>query len=199
MYYTWPNVAKRYNNNKIKLTGPRWTKEITFPDGSYSIGQLQEIIFNEQVKHDSTIRETDPHLCLYVNKITNRIIVKLDRGYSIDFMSDEMMKLVGSDKRVVAGAYQKDLPLVPHLEQVDVVNVHCNMVDNESQIDRQLWYYFTPSSSYGSLLTKEPSVSLFCKTLPSKFREVHVWLTDQDNRDLYVEDNINIMLIFRDM
>jgi len=138
-------------------------------------------------------------LLVYINKITNRVIIKLDDGYSIDFITNEMMKLVGSDKKVIDGVFHKDLPLVPHLEQVDVVNVHCNMVDNESQADSKLLYSFTPSSSYGSLLTKEPSVSLFCKTLPSKFRTVHVWLTDQDNRDLYVEDNINIMLILKDM
>ena len=37
IYYTWKNIKSSYNNNKLKISAPRWNDEFEFPDECYSI------------------------------------------------------------------------------------------------------------------------------------------------------------------
>ena len=37
IYYTWKNIKSSYNNNKFKISAPRWSEEFKLPDRSYSI------------------------------------------------------------------------------------------------------------------------------------------------------------------
>ena len=50
IYYTWKNVKSSYNNNKFKISAPKWSEEFKLPDGSYSVSDIQdyfEYIFKE--------------------------------------------------------------------------------------------------------------------------------------------------------
>ena len=40
IYYTWKNIKSSYNNNKFKISAPRWNDEFELPDGSYSISDI---------------------------------------------------------------------------------------------------------------------------------------------------------------
>ena len=42
MYYTRNNIKSSYNNNKFKISTPTWNEELTLPDGSYSVSDIQE-------------------------------------------------------------------------------------------------------------------------------------------------------------
>ena len=156
----------------ITIKGPDFTELIQYSDGSYDIDAIQKAIYDRHKELDPTIKESKPPICIYVNKTSNRITLHLDKGYDIDFMSPEMMRVVGSDKQKYSGPYDTDLPLVPHVEKVDVVNVNCSIVDNPYQIDSRLLYSFTPKTSYGTLLSEKPTFPIFCDTLQSKLREV---------------------------
>ena len=35
--YTWKNVKPIYNNNKFKISAPKWSQKFDLPDGSYNI------------------------------------------------------------------------------------------------------------------------------------------------------------------
>ena len=41
IYYTWKNIKKSYENNKVKISTPTWNEEFELPDGSYSISDIQ--------------------------------------------------------------------------------------------------------------------------------------------------------------
>ena len=41
IYYTWKNIKSEYNNNKFKTSAPTWNYTFEFPDGSYSISDIQ--------------------------------------------------------------------------------------------------------------------------------------------------------------
>ena len=38
--YTWKNIRKQYENNKLKIIGPTWNDEFELPDGSYSVSDI---------------------------------------------------------------------------------------------------------------------------------------------------------------
>ena len=42
IYYTWRNIKSAYNNNKFKISAPTWNNKFDFPDGSYSISDVQD-------------------------------------------------------------------------------------------------------------------------------------------------------------
>ena len=105
------------------------------------------------------------------------------------------MKLPGSTESKITG--EKNGENVPHLEVVEVVLVHGNIVDNSYQQNSRILYTFIPNKPFGSLFEILPPNHILLKTFNSEFQEIKVWFTDQNNNPLEVEDKINITLIIK--
>ena len=84
---------------------------------------------------------------------------------------------------------------VPGLEQVHFVLVHCSVVQNHYLQNSKLLYTFAPDKSFGQLLVLEPKALIQSKTTDSVFDYIEIWITDQNNRALQIEDSANITLI----
>ena len=78
----------------------------------------------------------NPSIRIYVNKIENRITLKLK-------------ELLGSNKSKITKNENGDN--VRHLEITEVVLVHCNIVDNNYQPNSKVLYKFIPNKSLGRL------------------------------------------------
>ena len=129
IYYTQKNIKKEYNNNKFKISAPTWNETFDLPDGSYSIADIQDY-FEFIIKKHETLTENPP-IQIYPNKIKNRIVFKIKTGYKLESLTPETIKLLGSTKKVVNK--NKNGEIVPKLESVEVVLVHCNLVKNDYQ------------------------------------------------------------------
>ena len=106
------------------------------------------------------------------------------------------MKLLGSAENKITK--DKNGENVPHLEVVELVLVHCNLVNNDYQQDSRILYTFVPHKTFGSLLKISPANHVFfLKTFNSEFQEIKIWFTDQTSSALEVEDIINITLIIK--
>ena len=92
---------------------------------------------------------------------------------------------------------EKNVENVPHLEVVELVLIHCNIVDNSNQQNSRILYTFVPNKPFASLLEILPSSHIVLKTFISEFQEIKVWFTDQNNNPLEAEDKINITLIIK--
>ena len=93
------NIKFEYNNNKFKISAPTLNDEFDFPDGSYSISDIQDY-FEFIVKKHETLAENPP-LQIYPNKIKNRIALKIKTGYKLELLSPETMKLLESTKKML--------------------------------------------------------------------------------------------------
>ena len=191
IYYTWKNVKSDYNNNKFKISAPTWNDTFDVPDGSYSIAALQNY-FEYIIKKHEIIAEVSPVL-IYVNEINNRIVFKIKSGCKLELLSKEMMRLLGSLSNSIDG--DKNSELVPKLESVDLVLVHCNVVNNNYQQASKVLFTFVPNKKYGQLITVSPETLIMLKTVNIEFSLIEIWFTDQDNRPLEIEDSGNISLI----
>ena len=191
IYYTWKNVKSIYNNTKFKILAPTWNETCDLPDGLYTISQIQDYIEYIIKKHE-TIGETAPIL-IYANKISNRIVFKIKTGYKLLLLSKETMKLLGSTKDTTDA--DKNSETVPRLENVEVVLVHCNLVNNSYQQLLRVLFTFVPNKQYGQLISISAHSLVFFKTINTEFSEKEVWFTDQNNNDLEIEDKVNISLI----
>ena len=105
------------------------------------------------------------------------------------------MKLRGYTESKITG--EKNSENIPHLEVVELVLIHCNIVDNSYQQNSRILYTFVPNKPLGSLLEISLSDHNFLKIFNSEFQEINIWFTDQNNNPLEVEDKINITLIIK--
>ena len=191
IYYTWKNVKSDYNNNKFKISAPTLSDTFDVPDGSYSIAALQNY-FEYIIKKHETIHDVSPVL-IYVNEINNRIVFKIKSRYKLELLSKETMELLGSSTDTIDG--DKNSKLIPKLENVELVLVHCNLVNNSYQQASIVLFTFVPNKKYGQLITVSPETLIMSKTVNTEFSFIEIWFTDQDNRPLEIEDSVNISLI----
>ena len=122
--YTWKNIETEYNNNKSKISARTWNDEFDFPDGFYSISDIQDY-FEFIIKKHEPLAE-NPSIQIYPNKIKNRIVFKVKPGYKLESL--ETMRLLESAKPNVDK--DKDGKDVPKLESLEVVLVLRNLVNN---------------------------------------------------------------------
>ena len=191
IHYTWKNVKSIYKNNKFKISAPTWNETFDLPDGSYNISEIQDY-FEYIIKKHETIAETAPIL-IYANNITNRIVFKIKTGYKLELLSKEAMKLLGSTSNIFDA--DKNSENVTRLENVEVVLVHCNLVNNSYQQHSRVLFTFVPNKQYGELISISPHSSVFLKAMNTDFSEIEIWFTDQNNNALEIENNVNISLI----
>ena len=193
IYYTWKNVKSSYNNNKFKISAATWSEEFKLPDGSCSVSDIQDYFEYILKKHSESV--DNPYIRIYVNRIENRITFKIKNGYYLELLTPETMKLLGSTENKINK--DKNGENVPHLEVVELVLVHCNLVNNNYQQDSRILYTFVPSKTFGSLLEISPTNQVFLKTFNSEFQDIKIWLTDQTSKPLELEDKINVTLIIK--
>ena len=87
-------------------------------------------------------------------------------------LSPETMKLLGSTKKDVDK--DKDGEDVPKLESVEVVLVHCNLVNNSYQQASKVLFTFVPNKQFGQLITISPHSLTMLKINNAEFQSIHL-------------------------
>ena len=105
------------------------------------------------------------------------------------------MRLLGSTESKITK--DKNGEDVPHLEIVELVLIHCSLVNNNYQQNSRILYTFVKNKPFGSLLEISPPNHILLKTFNSKFQKIKVWFTDQTSKPLEVEDKINLTMIIK--
>ena len=174
IYYTWENIQSEYKNNKFKISIPTWNDTFDLRDGSYSISDIEDY-FKFIIKKRETLTENPP-VQIFPNKIKNRIVFKIKTGYKLELLTPETMKLLGSTKKDVDK--DKDGEIVPKLESVEVVLVHCNLVKSDYQHTSKVLFSFVPNKQFRQLISISPHSLTMMKTVNTEFSFVEVWFTE---------------------
>ena len=82
---------------------------------------------------------------IYPNKIKNRIVFKIKTGYKLEMLTLETTKLLGSTKKDIDK--DKDGEIVPKLESIEVVLVHCNLAKNDYQHRSKVLFTFNRTNN----------------------------------------------------
>ena len=121
-------------------------------NGSYYVSDIQDY-FEYIIKKHEPVADNPP-VQIYVNKAKNRIVFKIKTGYKLELLTEETMQLLGSSKKVIDK--NKDGEIVPRLEAVEVVLVHCNLVNNNYQQASKVLFTFVPNKQFVQLITITP-------------------------------------------
>ena len=119
-----------------------------------------------------------------MNKIKNRIAFNIKTGYKLELLFPETMQLLRISKKDVD--QNKDGQNVPKLEFVEVVLVHCNLVNNNYQQASKVLFTFATNKQFDQLITITPHSPSMLKTTNAEFLFIEVWFTDQNNRPLEI-------------
>ena len=76
------NIESSYNNNKFKISAPKWSDTFHLPDGSYSVADIRDCFKYITKKHGEAVDNTS--IRIYVNKIEKRITFKIKTGYYLE-------------------------------------------------------------------------------------------------------------------
>ena len=198
IHYTWYNIKEQCNNNKFRLCGPTWSEDVTIPDGSYEISQIQNYLLDEVIKkHESNVKpnvnEQSPIL-IYANRILNRVSFRIKAGHKLELLTNETMRLL-ADGPIIDTT--KNGENVPKLEIVRNVSVFCNLVENVYLQDSKLLFSLVPNSRFASLLSITPQLLKYCDTVDSIFDYIEISFADQNGRPLEIDDDITIMIIIK--
>ena len=191
IYCTWKNIKSEYNNNKLKISTPTWNESFDLPDGSYSVDDVQDY-FEFIIKKHETLTGNPP-VQVYPNKIKNRIVFKLQGGYKLELLTLETMRLLGSTKKDVDK--DKNGEILPELESVEVVLMHCNLVKNDYQHASKVLFSFVPDKQFGQVINIKQNSLIMMNAVNTEFFHIEVWFTDQSSKAVEIEDNINLTLI----
>ena len=133
------------------MSRPTWSKDVTIPDGSYEISQIQNYFLDEVIKkHESNVKSNEQSsILIYANRILNRVSFRIKTGYKQELLTNETIRLLGDGPIIDT---TKNGENVPKLEIVRDVLVFCNLVQNVYLQDNKLLFYFVPNSRFGSLL-----------------------------------------------
>ena len=152
IYYTRKYIKSAYNNNKFKISAPTCNDEFHLANGSYSISDIQNY-FELVIKKHETLAENPP-IQFYRNKIKYKIAFKRKTEHKLELLFPETMKLLGSTKE--DADKNKDGEDIPKLESVEVVLVHCSLVNNSYQQAAKVSFTFVPNKQFAQLITISP-------------------------------------------
>ena len=78
------------------------------------------------------------------------------------------------------------------LESVEIVLVHCNLVNNNYQQASKVLFTFTTNKQFGQLINTSPHSLTLLNTTNIEFSSIEVWFTGQNSKQLEIEDNVNM-------
>ena len=81
------------------------------------------------------------------------------------------------------------------LESVEVVLMHYNLVNKSYRQASKVLFTFVPNKQFGQLITISPHLLTMLKSTNAEFQSIQFWFTDQNNKQLEIEDSVNIRLI----
>lgn len=189
LFYTWKNIKASYGNNSLKYHVKDKLVDVIFPDASYTIDDINNYMHMVMIANNDATEDHFP-VDIYPNFNLNRvsIVVKPDCGL---VLGEGMAKVLGFSDPTIKTTSHGDL--VPKLERVRVVLVHCSLTQNNHAQSSSLIYSFVPRGTFGTELSQEPNHLKWKPTrTTSDVREIDVWFTDQQYRPLEIEDDIYV-------
>ena len=108
-------MKSSYNNIKFKISAPTWNDKFELLDGSCSVSDIQNYFEYVLKTHGENINK--PSIRIYVNKIENRITFKIKTGCSVELLTPETMKLLGSaENKITKDKNNENVPILKLLK-----------------------------------------------------------------------------------
>ena len=167
LWYTYPNISEKYNNNKIKITCNGLENVIVMPKGMYEISALSEYL-NNQV--NECFASSGERVILGVNESTFECFVRLRDGIKLDFTQGNLYKLLGLEPKIYDKPYEEGTNIINITRGVDRLFIRCNLVERRYQPEmKDVLFDILPFAQPGSAIQENAAENA---ANPSKFGHI---------------------------
>ena len=185
MSFTWFNITKELNNQKIRYSsdnGTKWT-DIIFSPGVWNYIDFDNLI-KEKTKTGAANNPSYP-INLEFNDTIFRTIITLDKNYRLDLTKSNFNDLIGFNKKILTSSVNIG-DQIPNLSQDrEILNVHCDLI-SESLVDgdeTDIIYSFSTSTLTPSFsFTQEPRRVQFNPVNKNTINKIRIYITDGKRR-----------------
>ena len=185
MSFTWFNVTKELNNQKIRYSadsGTNWT-ELIFNPGVWNYADFNNSI-KERTKTGSANNPSYP-ISLEFDNTRFRTIITLAQNYQLDPTQSDFNDLIGFNKQVLTNT-ENIGDRTPNLSQDrEILNIHCDLISGSlvDENETDIIYSFststlTPSYSF----TQEPRRVQFNPVNKNIIKKIRIYITDGKRR-----------------
>jgi hypothetical protein len=218
LYYSWYNISATLGNNTLSYTHNSITYTITFPDGSYSIEDITGFIHFTMKQNNHYLLDAVGDELYFIkfeeNIVYNCFTLTCDVVPSVlgTYTNPGSMVLTGTTMTITIPAtpirdnlgfssqtfptspqatqQQKNSEVIPQITPTTSVQIHSPLVNNSFYSPKysDVFYTFTPKSSFGTNLAIEPSNLVWNNVHSASFNEIFVRFTDQNNKALGIRD-----------
>ena len=179
----FPNV---FDNYKIYVTYNNQTTIIDFSKGAYNVEDINNII-NLELNEKYDFKEDKINIVTDVNKYS--ILFILEEGFTI-VLDENFKNLFGFSNGIINKSYTRS-DLTPNVDRVKFLKIYSNIVDNINDDNFLSNIYI--KSDVGNVITfDESNIYRKQKIYENTFRFLEIYIKDQNNRDIEMEDFFQI-------
>lgn len=201
IWYTFPNICEKYENNTVKVKYNGAWKKITIPDGIWEVEKLGEFInqmttgFNANGLGDGKIEKV---LDLEVDKSTFHCIVRLKTGVELDLSEGKLFELLGLEAKIYS-ASERGKEYINITRNLDKIYIRCNLVDRKYQYNlRDVLYSILPIALPGECMMAEMSHPIeYFKCKNRVIREITIRVTNDKNQEILLKDKMIIKILIK--
>ncbi|GBM63801.1 hypothetical protein AVEN_262691-1 [Araneus ventricosus] len=176
LWNSWFNIHEQFNNNVLKYTDHDVEHSITFQNGNYMLSEL-----NEEIKDH--YKDKKVPIVFDVHQATSRFVIKLDKGFAVDFREGKLHEILGFESKVYDQPKQRGKYIADISKGIDDIFIHCDLVTslyNEGTSD--ILYLFSPLNPPGSMIVINEINPLFEEVNRNDYIDsIRMYITDQDD------------------
>jgi hypothetical protein len=150
LWYSYYNVSGTdYSNNTIVYNNGAQNRTVVFPDGNYTIIQLNNYLSAAMAANG----DSNTSIVLEPNYSTLKVKITLLNGYSINFTGSDFCLLLGWNKQVYNFNGSRDGPNPANINRdINSLFIQCDIISGsyKNGVLNNILYSFTPSVPPGS-------------------------------------------------
>lgn len=209
LWYTYPNISEKYNNNKVKIYFNDEWHNITIPTGMYEVEALSDYLnsivtknitgdeYHTLMKKHFMNEDTEQYLKIFVDKSTFKCRLLLKQDIEIDFSEGKLHELLGLEPKIYNRFGEGD-NIVNITRGVDRILFRCNLVERKYQKDiRDVLYDVLPLAEPGSAIQEQVDHVEYYKCRDNHIRRIEIRVTDKDNNYIDLVEPISMKIVIR--
>ena len=198
MWYTYPNISEKYNNNTLTISQHGVSKHITIPKGMYEVSALSDFINSQLQSAEQTVRKK--LFSLVVNESTFKCIVKIapNSNLTVDFSEGQLHELLGLDPKIYTEGSEEGKQIINITRGVDKVFIRCSLVNRPFQQEfSDTLYDILPYSQPGAAIQEQIEHVEYHKCKDKFIKYFDIKITDRNGDLLEFSEPVSLKLAFR--
>ena len=193
LWYSWRNISAANQNNQITISTitPPNTQTFTFPDGTYSLGDIDDFIEDAVI---FTLNGSRGDVVFVGQNSTSKVRVEMGANYTMDFSTNantqglaSLLGFTGAQQTAPITASTTGNSQANITNGVDSLLIHCSIVDASASyannLASQILYSVSPPIvAPGSLFqaTHDTNDTLYLPLNTNYIANIRMHITSQD-------------------